>query len=41
MDDSLLVFKGKKKSNDNRDWIKEFQKKVNKAAGDQHLQFTA
>ena len=39
--DGLVVFKGKKKASDVRDWIEEFQKTVNKAAGNQHLQFTA
>ena len=32
-DDGLLVFKGKRKASKIRDWLEEFQKKVNKAAG--------
>ena len=34
-------FKGKKKAIKIRDWIEEFQQTVNKAAGNQHLKFTA
>ena len=40
-DDGLVVFEGNNKSRDIRDWIEEFQKTVNKAVGNQHLQFTA
>ena len=36
-----MVFKGKKSPREIKDWPEEFQKKVNKAAGNQHLQFTA
>ena len=39
--DSLVVFKGKKKASKIIDWLEEFQKTVNKAAGNQPLQFTA
>ena len=39
-DDGLLVFKGKRKSSEIRDWLEEFRQTVNKAAGNQHLQFT-
>ena len=35
------MFKGNKKAIKIRDWIEEFQKKVNKSAGNQHLKFTA
>ena len=41
IDDGLLVFKGKRKASEIRDWLEEFQQTVNKAAGNQHLQFTA
>ena len=40
-DDGLVVFKGKKEANNIRDWIEELQKTVDKAAGNQQLQFTA
>ena len=40
-DDGLVVFKGKKKASEIKDWLEEFQKTVNTAAGNQHLQFTA
>ena len=40
-DEGLAVFKGKKKSRNIKDWLKEFQKTVNTAVGNQHLQFTA
>ena len=33
IDCGLLVFKGKRKASKIRDWLEEFQKKVNKAAG--------
>ena len=36
-----MVFKGKKKASEIRDWIEKFQQIVNKAAVNQHLQFTA
>ena len=39
-DDGLVVFKGKTKTSKIRDWLEEFQQTVNKAAGNQHLQFT-
>ena len=41
MDDCLLVFKGKRKASEIRDWVEEFQQTVNKATGNQHLQFIA
>ena len=37
-DDDLVVFKGKNKSNEIKDWLEEFQQTVNTAAGNQHLQ---
>ena len=40
-DDGLVVFKVKKKASEIRDWLEEFQQTGNKAAGNQHLQFTA
>ena len=40
-DDGLVVFKGRKSVKEIKDWLVEFQKTVNKAAGNQHLQFTA
>ena len=40
-DDGLAVFKVKKKAIYIKDWLEEFQQKVNKAEGNQHLQFTA
>ena len=40
-DDRLVVFKGKKSVREIKDWLDEFQKTVDKAAGNQHLQFTA
>ena len=39
-DDGLVVFKVKRKASEIRDWLEEFQKTVNKAAGNQHLHFT-
>ena len=39
-DDGLVVFKGRRKASEIKDWLKEFQQTVNKAAGNQHLQFT-
>ena len=39
--DGMMVFKGNRNSRKIRDWIEEFQQTVNKAAGNQHLQFTA
>ena len=36
-----MVFKGKKKASEIKDWLEEFQQTVNTAAGNQHLQFTA
>ena len=38
-DDGLVVFKGKKKASEIKDWLEEFQQTVNMAAGNQHLQF--
>ena len=40
-DDGLVVFKGKKSVKVIKYWLDEFQKTVDKAAGNQHLQFTA
>ena len=39
-DDGLVVFKVKKKSSEIKYWMEEFQKTVNTAAGNRHLQFT-
>ena len=39
-DDGLVVFKGKKSVIKIKDWLDEFQQTVNKAAGNEHLQFT-
>ena len=39
-DDGLVVFKGKKSVKEIKNWLDEFQKTVDKAAGNQHLQFT-
>ena len=39
--DGLVVFKGKKKASEIKDWLEEFQQTVNMAAGNQHLKFTA
>ena len=36
-----MVFKSKKKIQGIKDWLKYFQQTVDKAAGNQHLQFTA
>ena len=36
-----MVFKGKKKASEIKDWIEKFQQTVNTAAGNQHLKFTA
>ena len=36
-----MVFKGLKSVREIKDWLDEFQKTVDKAAGNQHLQFTA
>ena len=36
-----MVFKGKRRTSKIRDWQEEFQQTVNKAAGNQHLQFIA
>ena len=38
--DGLVVFKGKKKASEIKDWLEEFQETVNTAVGNQHLQFT-
>ena len=40
-DDGLVVFKGKKIVQEIKDWLVEFQQTVDKAGGNQHLQFTA
>ena len=40
-DDGLVVFKGKKKASEIKDWLEEFQQTVNMAAGNQHLKYTA
>ena len=40
-DDGLVALKGKKSVKEIKDWLDEFQKTVDKAAGNQHLQFTA
>ena len=40
-DDGLVVFKGKESVKEIKDSLDEFQKTVDKAAGNQHLQFTA
>ena len=34
------MFKGKKCVKEIKDWLEEFQKTVNRAAGNQHLHFT-
>ena len=39
--DGLVVFKGKKSVKEIKAWVEELQQTVNKAAGNQHLQFTA
>ena len=39
--DGPVVFTGKKSAKKVKYWIEEFQKTANKAAGNQHLQFTA
>ena len=36
-----MVFKGKKSVREIKDWLDEFQQTVDKAAGNQHLKFTA
>ena len=40
-DDGLVVFKGKESVKEIKYWLDEFQQTVDKAAGNQHLQFTA
>ena len=40
-DDGLVVFKGRESVKEIKEWLEEFQKTVDKAAGNQHLQFTA
>ena len=40
-ENSSVVFKGKKKESEIKDWLEEFHKTVNTAAGNQHLKFTA
>ena len=37
----MVVFKGKKKASEIKDWLEEFQQTVNTAVGNQHLKFTA
>ena len=39
--DGLVVFKGKKKASDIKDWLEEFQQTVNTVTGNQHLKFAA
>ena len=39
-DEGLVVFKGKKKASEIIDRLEDFQQTVNKALGNQHLQFT-
>ena len=39
--DGQVVFKGKKKASEIKDWLEELQKTVNTAAGNQHPKFTA
>ena len=41
LDDGLVAFKGNKKASEIKDWLEEFQKKVNTVTGNRHLQFTA
>ena len=41
IDKGLVLFIGKKIAREVKDWLEDFQKTVNKAAGNQHLQFTA
>ena len=41
LDDGLVVFKGKKKASEIKDWLEEFQQTANTAAGNRHLKFTA
>ena len=36
-----MVFTGKKITREFKDWLEDFQQTVNKAAGNQYLQFTA
>ena len=40
-DDGLVVFKGKKSVKEIKKWLDAFQQTVDKAVGNQHLQFTA
>ena len=40
-DDGLVVFNGKKRVKEIKNWSEEFQKTVNRSAGNQHLQFNA
>ena len=37
----LVIFKGKKKAIEIKDWLKKFQQMVSTAAGNRHLQFNA
>ena len=39
--DGLVVFKGKNKASEIKDWLEEFQQTATTAAGNQHLKFTA
>ena len=41
IDDGLVVFTGKKSATEIKYCLEEFQQTVNRAAGNQHLQFTA
>ena len=36
-----MVFKVKKRAQENKYWLEEFQKRVDNSAGNQHIQFTA
>ena len=40
-DDGFVVFKGRKSVREIKDWLDEFQQTVDKAAGNQQLQFNA
>ena len=41
IDNGLVVFRGNNNAREIKDWLEEFQQTVNKAARNQHLQFTA
>ena len=40
-DEGMVVFKGKKSVQEIKDWLLEFQKTVDRAAGNQHFHFTS